>query len=141
MPYITQDRRAAYHDTKDQRYGTLGIETPGDLNYLITSDLILGEPTMEEDIKDRIAAFLEERSKLNYQAINDVVGALVGAKLELKRRTHGDAPVIDKVLADFYAKVAAPYEDVKIRENGDVYNHEDIRSTGNGQDNATSATS
>lgn len=38
----------------------------------------------------------------NYQRINDIIGALEGCKLELYRR------------------VAAPYEDVKIKENGDV---------------------
>jgi hypothetical protein len=41
--------------------------------------------------------------KKDYQAINDCLGALEGAKLELYRR------------------VAAPYEDRKIQENGDVY--------------------
>lgn len=40
---------------------------------------------------------------LNYQHINDCIGALEGAKLELYRR------------------IAAPYEDKKIAENGDVY--------------------
>jgi hypothetical protein len=39
----------------------------------------------------------------SYQRINDVIGALEGAKLE------------------FYRRVAAPYEDMKIKENGDVY--------------------
>lgn len=39
----------------------------------------------------------------NYQCINDVLGALEGSKLE------------------FYRRVAAPYEDQKIQENGDVY--------------------
>lgn len=39
----------------------------------------------------------------NYQTINDIVGALEGVKLE------------------FYRRVAAPYEDEKIKENGDVY--------------------
>jgi hypothetical protein len=38
-----------------------------------------------------------------YQQINDVVGALEGCKLE------------------FYRRLAAPYEDTKIEENGDVY--------------------
>jgi len=40
---------------------------------------------------------------LSYTFINDCVGALEGAKLELYRR------------------VASPYEDKKIAENGDVY--------------------
>ena len=39
----------------------------------------------------------------NYQCINDIVGALEGAKLE------------------FYRRVAVPYEEKKIKENGDVY--------------------
>lgn len=43
------------------------------------------------------------RSKGNYQTINDVMGALTGAQ------------------AEFYRRVAAPYEDTKIDENGDVY--------------------
>lgn len=39
----------------------------------------------------------------NYQRYNDVLGALEGAKLELYRRR------------------IAPYEDTKIKQNGDVY--------------------
>lgn len=39
----------------------------------------------------------------SYQTINDVVGALEGCKLE------------------FYRRIVAPYEDIKIKENGDVY--------------------
>jgi len=44
-----------------------------------------------------------ESNGLNYQHCNDAVGALDGAKAEFQRR------------------VVAPYEDKKIRENGDVY--------------------
>lgn len=40
---------------------------------------------------------------LNYNAINDILGALEGAKLE------------------FYRRVAVPYEKTKIKANGDVY--------------------
>lgn len=39
----------------------------------------------------------------NYQGINDIVGALEGAKLE------------------FYRRIAVPYENLKIDENGDMY--------------------
>lgn len=38
-----------------------------------------------------------------YQTFNDVIGALEACKLELYRR------------------LVAPYEDVKLKENGDVY--------------------
>jgi hypothetical protein len=40
---------------------------------------------------------------LSYQTINDVLGALDGASKE------------------FYRRIAAPYEDQKIKENGDVF--------------------
>ena len=39
----------------------------------------------------------------NYETINSIVGALDCAKLE------------------FYRRIAAPYEDIKIEENGNVY--------------------
>lgn len=44
--------------------------------------------------------YLNEES---YQSYNDILGALEGAKLEL------------------YARKVRPYEDKKIKENGDVY--------------------
>ena len=44
-----------------------------------------------------------DRKGLSYHTINDALGALEGAKLE------------------FYRRVVAPYEDLKIRENGDIY--------------------
>ena len=42
------------------------------------------------------------RHGTNYQNMNDCMGALVGAQQE------------------FYRRVVAPYEDIKIQENGDV---------------------
>jgi hypothetical protein len=42
-------------------------------------------------------------SNRRYQDINDIMGALSGAQ------------------AEFYRRVAVPYEEKKIRENGDVY--------------------
>ena len=39
----------------------------------------------------------------SYHAINDIIGALEACKLE------------------FYRRVVVPYEDKKIKENGDVY--------------------
>lgn len=44
-----------------------------------------------------------QRTGAKYGSINDILGALEGAKLE------------------FYRRVAAPYEDTKIAANGDVY--------------------
>ncbi len=80
MPYISQERRQL------MELGTLPSNA-GDLNYAITC-LVLDY-------------FQEQGGR--YQQINDILGALEGAKLE------------------FYRRVAAPYEDTKIKENGDVY--------------------
>lgn len=45
-----------------------------------------------------------EKKGLSYSNVNEIIGALECIKLELYRR------------------VAAPYEDLKIEDNGDVYN-------------------
>lgn len=77
MPYIkAEDRARAEHDPK----------TAGELNYAITM-LVKG--------------YVKEG--LSYQRINDIMGALEGAKLEMYRR------------------VAVPYENAKMAENGDVW--------------------
>lgn len=81
MPYIQKVNRPYLDD------GSELPSTPGELNYLITK-LIINYVNLNE---------------CTYQTINDVVGALEGAKLE------------------FYRRVAAPYEDEKIQQNGDVY--------------------
>jgi hypothetical protein len=62
-------------------------KTPGDLNFQIT----------------RLLDGYMYAHRLSYQTINDILGALEGAKLE------------------FYRRVAVPYEDAKRDVNGDVY--------------------
>lgn len=77
MPYIKQE----------DRNGARRIPgTPGELNFAIT---------------DLLTTYLG--GQLSYRLINDILGALEGAKME------------------FYRRVAVPYEDKKLEENGDVY--------------------
>lgn len=78
MPYIKALLR---------RDAWLTPRTSGDLNYALTETLI---------------GYLK-REGVSYEAINDCLGALEGAKLE------------------FYRRVAVPYEEKKRLENGDVY--------------------
>lgn len=80
MPYIDFRARDRLED------GASTPTSPGELNYLITKIVV--------DYYDSMGG---------YQRINDVLGALEGAKLE------------------FYRRVAVPYEDQKMKENGDVY--------------------
>lgn len=49
-----------------------------------------------------IALMIDYSEPENYQDMNDVMGALAGAQME------------------FYRRTVAPYEDTKIKENGDV---------------------
>ena len=79
MPYINELRKLAVEEK--------GPLNSGELNYLFTE----------------ICQFYWIENGQNYQAFNDIIGALEGCKLELYRR------------------MVAPYEDQKIKENGDVY--------------------
>ena len=83
MPYVKNIRRL----TDREAQALPMADNAGELNYLITA-LIVRHLTAHD---------------LNYQTINDIVGALEGAKAEFQRR------------------VVAPFEDNKIVENGDVY--------------------
>ena len=84
MPYIKKEFREGL-DVRNQGHGSAAAA--GELNFQFTTLAL---------------QYFKENGE-NYQAINDIVGALEGAKLE------------------FYRRVAAPYEEGKIKENGDVY--------------------
>ena len=78
MPYISKDRRGHTVDHET---------TAGDLNYMISMLLIKYWKFSQRD----------------YQSINDIVGAIEGAKSEFQRR------------------IVIPYENLKITQNGDIY--------------------
>lgn len=81
MPYIP----------KDDRKKLLEIKRPansGQLNFQLTMTIL---------------NYIGVQEGINYKIINDILGALEGAKLE------------------FYRRIVVPYEESKIKENGDVY--------------------
>ena len=86
MPYIAQARRESFNDflekTKDLR-----IDTAGELNFLVTKLML---------------TYLNQHGE-NYRILNEIIGAIECAKMELVRR---------KLI---------PLEDAKIAENGDVF--------------------
>ncbi len=79
MPYIKENSR---YDVFDR-----GPINAGELNFCITSL-----------IRDYWA-----KPASGYQSINDILGALEGAKME------------------FYRRIVVPFEEQKIKENGDVF--------------------
>ena len=82
MPYIRQAERPQI----DEKIDNIFIASPGHLNYAIT----------------KLCHNYIKQMGLKYARLNDVIGALECAKMEIYRR------------------VAAPYEDIKINENGVV---------------------
>ncbi len=88
MPYIPPSRRQGLEHIVDEIRDSPLINTPGDLNYLISC---------------LCKRFIELEGGTSYHTINSAIGALECAKLELYRR------------------IAAPYEDGKIIDNGDIY--------------------
>lgn len=93
MPYIRQDKRDEF-DTELDAFIIKFLETgdtestAGRLNYAVSR--ILG-------------SILNDDERISYSRINELIGVLECAKIELYRR------------------IAAPYEDDKSRINGDVY--------------------
>lgn len=118
MPYITQDRREEIDKG----------ETPknaGELNYRFTTQILAGERALWVPRLTSISERYLETNGLKYQTINDVLGALDGARREYDRRSSypNDYHLRQcvKTVADrFYDLHAAPYEDKKIKENGDL---------------------
>jgi len=91
MPYIPADKRTNLDDSLASLAAKVIVEDSrsqaGVLNYCITA-------LFNEVLKTR---------GINYSNVNELIGVLECAKLELYRR------------------VASPYEDEKIQSNGDVY--------------------
>jgi hypothetical protein len=93
MPYVKLERRNEICVDKLSPAGWRKhlvlneVKNAGELNYAVT----------------QLMLFYFSQSTQNYQAVNDIVGAIESAKTEFQRR-----------------KVAV-YEDEKIKMNGDVY--------------------
>jgi hypothetical protein len=120
MPYIKSDdsRREAL------RHGEPAL-TAGELNYQIFfhikhfKEIFIG---FNDDCKyvivyTFIRQFLGENP--NYQKYNDMTGALIRCKKELKRRLNINEEILINIM-EAYDNEIAKYEDKKIDENGDV---------------------
>ena len=92
MPYIKEERREELYDMLDH--------SPGAIGYCCSTP---GE--LNFALTETILEYINNKDgeKISYSRINEVVGVLECCKLELYRR------------------LATPYEDKKIKENGDVY--------------------
>jgi hypothetical protein len=122
MPYITQTARQVIADGGS-------VETGGELNYVFTKSIKeylageIGYVALADEVIGRIEKFIIIHGK-SYTTFNTILGALEGAVMELDRRIGVSDDVhriFDVVKKGFYLITVAPYEDQKIKENGDVY--------------------
>lgn len=90
MPYIHQD------DRDELRAGERGFAGSGELNYYLTCACIAY-------VNQRVMSASGPVDRVRYSDINDCIGALECAKLELYRR------------------VGEPVENLAVQRNGEVY--------------------
>ena len=111
IPYIDAESR------KQIKLGRPPL-TAGELNYILCIVVLSGCLT-EADLMQICMSYIGH-TKCDYQHMNDVVGALDGAFREIIRRTGRWMFILPDTKRRFQRKVVAPYEDRKIRENGDI---------------------
>lgn len=113
MPYITREARTKLAEHPHPM-------TTGELNYLIC----LGAMKDKADVASilRIVKRYRMNELQSYSRLNDIMGALDGAARELARRGFSIATgIVNMAQFDFYHETVAPYEDEKLRFNGDVF--------------------
>jgi hypothetical protein len=121
MPYIEQKRRRVLD------IHPYAATTPGELNYIITKELVEPESivVMEQRIEAYLGVYLAKGGKLSYSLLNEVVGALECARREYvyRMQASGDNAIVAMlrdVITTLYNGLVRPYEDNKIKENGDL---------------------
>jgi hypothetical protein len=113
MPYIKSD-----NDRRMILRGGGIAQNAGELNYqMFYMVKHYVRETTEPIIRNCVCNFVGE--KPNYQKYNDLTGAIVRCYREIKRRLNIDADFLLTIL-DNYDNEIAVYEDIKVRENGDV---------------------
>lgn len=123
MPYVKPERRAALVDAAAEP------RNAGELNFCLTWHLVNSpDPRfLQNALWEEVWEYIDAR-EISYDLFNTVIGALECCRLEFRRRvgvsttsdlTKEDA--IRYVVNRLYRERVAPYEDIKINENGDVY--------------------
>ena len=135
MPYIKKEDRERL--APGGHWNGSAIKTAGELNYLITILVLQNSWRTVDDLTDAIGTRIHslfDTTEKKYQNHNDIIGAVVGALFEFRRRFRATHPrqedlyrASNMALEKFYFDVTAPYEDLKIVENGDVVTTEEIK--------------
>lgn len=115
MPYIKNDGRREKLQKGDIP------QNAGELNYQLFYFLKYNPSLSNEERKRICEKFVKQfvGDSPNYQRYNDMTGCLVRCYCEVKRRLFFDADFLLDILGS-YNKEIDIYEDLKIKENGEV---------------------
>lgn len=119
MPYITEG-------AKDLLARGGAPRTAGELTYCFTVEMLAapgGHAILKQALQAATVSYLTAHDH-SYGSYASILGALVGAASEWDRRMPlqpWKAVATRAYITEFYEQVVVPYEDAKIRENGDVY--------------------
>jgi hypothetical protein len=122
MTYLTQQRKEELADPKQM------FVSPADLTYGLTVVAMSGKlgASFIGALDEAIARYLG-KSEPRFEDFAVIMGCLSCTSREMLRRRPNSAraDIIAKMVgtyADaFYSEHIAPYEDIKINQNGDVY--------------------
>jgi len=120
MPYIKDENNRR----EELRKGAVA-QNAGELNYQVFAH-VKYDKFDKELVKKYVRNFLGETP--NYQKYNDMTGALDRCCVEIIRRSKQDdnelliCPIVDEIIHILatYDEEIGEYEDLKIKENGDV---------------------
>ena len=125
MPYIKSN-----NDRREQLRNGEPALTAGELNYQIfyhikhnyINNLCVNGSYADKITKNRIEDFINSflGENPNYQKYNDMTGCLIRCAKEIQRRLNMDTGNILIRIMVSYDDEIAKYENLKIKENGDV---------------------
>jgi len=136
MPYIEKKDREKF-DNKPEMFG-LSCMTKEDLVFCLENVVLLyidedrtsldfikcSRPSSVGELNYFITkichGYLMKLGMIKYQRINDIVGAISVVEKQINNDNIDVLGALECAKLEFYRRLVAVYEDVKIRENGDV---------------------
>lgn len=123
MPYLNYTLKKALDKGKVP-------ETPGDLTYLLSKELIKATDTgagyLPSDYYQHVQKYIGDSP--NFAVYAEVLGAIQATIFEYKRRKgllqkwqQEELNKLNQLAITLYVFEVGPYEDAKIVENGDIY--------------------
>lgn len=112
MPYIKNENNRR----EELQHGSIALNA-GELNYQIFYYFKHNEVIDKKVVEKYVENFV--RVKVCYQRYNDMTGCLVRCGLEIERRLNKNSEILLDIMESYNDEINK-YENLKIKENGDV---------------------